>query len=151
MDVYEEGIRTGFEGGAARVGFEGFGFERFRKGEKVDPGLQAAYNLSETLKKYPGITKEERTEIQNEFAPFPNLKNLNLEVLASVLTFLKFFPEPKPEDFEDDNILDYFSRLIPDKPLSSSEKARLYIRLKAQFLKYIVAVNTFRRGEEDEM
>lgn len=147
MDVYEEGIRTGFEGGGGRVGFEGFGFDRFRKGEKVDPGLQAAYNLNKTLEKYPKFSKEARSEIQNEFATFPNLKSLNLEVLASVLTFLKFFPEPKPVDFEDENIIDYFSRLFPDKPLSTQEKARLIIRLKAQFLKYIVAIDTFRRGD----
>lgn len=145
MDVYEEGIRTGFEGGAARVGFEGFGFQRFRRGEKIDPRLQAAYNLNKTLEKYPEFTKEARTEIQNEFANFPNLNVLNLEALASVLNFLKFFPEPKPEDFRDENIVEYFSRLLPDKPLPADEKARLIIRLKAQFLKYIVAVNEFRR------
>ena len=150
MDIFEEEVKTGFEGGAVRVGFAGFGFERFRKGEKVDPKIQASYNLNKTLEKYPNFSKESRTEIQNEFANFPNLQVLNLETLASVLNFLKFFPDPKPKDFKNEVIVVYFSRLIPDKSLPVEEMDRLILRLKAQFLKYIVAVNEFRREQEEE-
>lgn len=149
MDVYEEKIVSGYEG-RVRGGAAGFGFEKYRRGEKVDPKQQAVYYLNKVLEKYPEFTKEARTEIQLEFANFPNIAVVNLEALAAVLNFLKMYPNPTPEDFKDEIILEFFERLIPDKPISSEEKGRLIIRLKAQFLKYIVAIKTFRNPEEIE-
>ena len=151
MDIFEEGVRTGYEPskGGYRVGYSGFEFDKYKKGQKVDPKFLAAYNLNKTLEKYPEFTKEARTEIQNEFTDFPDLAVMNLETLASVLFFLKYHPKPVPKDFSDENIVEYFSRLIPDK-ITSTEKERYIIRLKAQFLKYIRAINTYRSSLEFE-
>ena len=148
MDIYKEELVTEYEG-TGRTGYKGFGFEKFRTGEKVEPKYQAAYNLNKTLEKYPGFTKEARSEIQEEFVDFPDLHVLNLEVLASVLDFLRLIPQPTPEDFRDEVIGVYFERLIPTKPITSAEKTLIYIRLKAQFLKYIVAILNFRTSEEE--
>lgn len=149
MDLFEEGILRGFESGVSRVGFGGFGFEKYKKGEKVEPKFQASYNLNKTLEKYPEFTKEARTEIQTEFVDFPNLHVVNLEALASVLNFLKIYPNPTPNEFKDEIIIKYFSRLFPDKDLTPEERKNLITRLKAQFLKYIVAVKNFRNSEDE--
>jgi hypothetical protein len=148
MDVYEEGIRSGYEG--ARIGFGGFGIDAYKKGQKVDPSVQAAYNLNKTLEKYPEFSKDARTEIQNEFVTFPDIAFINLEALASVLNFLKIYPNPTPEQFRDNIIIEYFTRLMPDKPLSNDDRSRLILRLKAQFIKYIVAIKNFREMRDEE-
>ena len=142
MDVYEEGIKSGFEG--ARVGFGGFGIDAYKKGQKVDPKVQAAYNLNKTLEKYPDFTKDLRTQIQNEYVNFPDIQFVNLETFASVLNFLRQYPNPTPNEFRDEVILEYFSRILPDKVMSVDDKARLILRLKAQFIKYIVAIKSFQ-------
>ena len=146
MDVYEENVRSGYEG--ARVGFGGFGIDAYKKGQKVDPNVQAAYNLNKTLEKYPEFTKDARTQIQNEFVNFPDIQYVNLEAFSSVLNFLRTYPHPTPNEFRDEIIVEYFSRLLPDKPMTKEEKARIILRLKAQFIKYIVAINEFRQRED---
>lgn len=149
MDYYEEKIVSEFTG-KPRTTFGGFGFDKYKLGERVDPRYQAAYNLNKTLEKYPEFTKEARMDIQNEFVNFPDIAVVNLEAIASVLNFLKLYPDPKPEHFRDEIIVEYFSRLIPDKKLTEEQRAKLIIRLKAQFLKYIVAIKVFREGDEIE-
>lgn len=148
MDVYEEGVRSGYAG--ARVGMGGFGIDSYKKGQKVDPKIQAAYNLNKTLEKYPEFTKDARTEIQNEFSTFPDIAFVNLEAFAAVLNFLKIYPNPTPAQFRDEIILEYFTRLMPDKITSSDERLRLILRLKAQFIKYIVAIKNFRESRDEE-
>ena len=152
MDVYKEGIRRGYDPkeGFARVTARGFGFDKYRRGEKIDPKEQAAYNLNKILEKYPDFTKEARSEIQSEFVKFPTIATINLEALASVLSFLKYHPNPKPAHFKDENILPYFSRLIPVKQMPSEDLQIYIIRLKAEFLKYIIAINAFREQYENE-
>ena len=149
MDVYEEGVRSGYAG--ARVGMGGFGIDAYKKGQKVDPKIQAAYNLNKTLEKYPEFSKDARTEMQNEFSSFPDIAFVNLEAFAAVLNFLKVYPNPKPEQFRDEIILEYFTRLIPDKAITSDERLRLILRLKAQFIKYIVAIKNFRESRDEEI
>jgi hypothetical protein len=153
MNVYEEGIRKESEyEEKSRVGFEVGRVGRV----KVSPSELASYNLYKTLEKYPEFTKEARSSIQNEFANFPGLETINLEVFSSVLTFLKSHETPKAEDFKDENIIEYFSRLLPTREISAEERKRLVIKLKAMFLKYIVAIFSYREsfkvpeGEEDE-
>lgn len=142
MDVFEEGIRKDFEPMYER---SRVGFERGKVGRvKVPAGELAAYNLYRVLEKYPEFTKEGRAKIQAEFADFPSLETMNLEVFASVLTFLRAHPQPTPDNFKDDNIVEYFSRLLPPKDMSGEEKKRLIIKLKALFLKYIVAIAAHR-------
>ena len=137
-EIEENYFAETYEGG--RVGFE-------QPLMLKNPQAVASYNLYKTLEKYPDFTKEARNTIKNEFANFPDLPVLNLETLASVINFLKDIPNPTPEDFTDENILPYFSRLIPDKPMNADERKRILIRLKAQFLIYIRAVRTFRENQ----
>ena len=134
--MYEGGSRVGFEQG--RVGRM-----------KVPVNELAAYNLYKTLEKYPEFTKEARSRIQTEFVDFPGIETISLEVLSSVLTFLKNHPKPTPENFRDENIIEYFTRLFPTKEISVEERKRLIIKLKALFLKYIVAIGAFRSERED--
>ena len=135
--MYEGGSRVGFEQG--RVGRM-----------KVPPNELAAYNLYKTLEKYPEFTKEARSRFQAEFVDFPGIETMSLEVLSSVLTFLKNHPKPTPENFRDENISEYFTRLFPTKEISAEERKRLVIKLKSLFLKYIVAIFSFRAEREDE-
>lgn len=139
MEIEQEVFAETYEGG--RIGFA-------QLSRKRDPQSLAAFNLQRTLEKYPAFTKEARQDIQNEFSDFPDLPVLNLEMLASVLDFLKDHSTPTPADFEDDVILEYFSRLLPDK-LNPKERERVIIRLKASFLRYIRAISSFRRRDED--
>ncbi len=132
-----------FEGGS-RVGFDTGRVGRV----KVSPNELAAYNLYKILEKYSEFTKEARSRIQTEFVDFPGLDSMNLEALASVLTYLKTYPQPSPESFRDEVISEYFTRLLPTKKITSEEKKRLLIKLKSLFLKYIVAIYSFRASEE---
>lgn len=142
----EEKIRTDYE--PIREGGSRVGFERGRVGRvKVSPAELASYNLYKVLEKYPEFTKEARSQIQKQYNSFEGLDTINLEVFASVLTFLKNHPTPTPEDFKDEVILEYFSRLLP---ASSPDKKRIILRLKAQFLKYIIAINNFKSQQEEE-
>jgi hypothetical protein len=148
MDVYEEGIRKDYEPmyeGKSRVGFEVGRVGRV----KVNPSELAAYNLYKTLEKYPEFTKEARKIVQDEFVNFSGLETMNLEVFSSVLTFLKTYPKPTPENFKDEIIIEYFSRLLPTREISPEEKKRLLIKLKAMFLKYIVAIYSYRTTLEE--
>ncbi len=47
MDYYEEKIVSEFTG-KPRTTFGGFGFDKYKLGERVDPRYQAAYNLNKT-------------------------------------------------------------------------------------------------------
>ena len=144
----EEEIRRDYEPmyeGGSRVGFEQGRVGRM----KVPPNELAAYNLYKTLEKYPEFTKEARSRFQAEFVDFPGIETMSLEVLSSVLTFLKNHPKPTPENFRDENISEYFTRLFPTKEISAEERKRLIIKLKSLFLKYIVAIFSFRAERED--
>lgn len=147
MDVFEEGIRRGYETGRGktnRVGFETGQIGR----RKVAPSELAAYNLYKILEKYPEFTKEGRMAAQDEFSGFNDLAVMNLETVASVLTFLKIYPDPTPEEFKDEVIVKYFDRLLPTKAISAEERAKLIVRIKAVFLKYIRAIRSYRASRE---
>ena len=134
-----------FEGGS-RVGFDMGRVGRV----KVSPNELAAYNLYKILERYPEFSKEYRSRIQTEFVDFPGLDSMNLEALASVLTYLKTYPQPSPESFRDEIISEYFTRLLPTKEVTGEEKKRLLIKLKSLFLKYIVAIYSFRASENED-
>jgi hypothetical protein len=147
MNYFEEGVKSGYDAGekGSRVGYE-IGFKPGPGRVKVDPSVLAAYKLNKILEKYPEITKDARNQIQSEFEGFTDLPVLNLEAFASVLTFLRDYPNPTPNEFKDEIIAQYFVRLLPVKEISSEERKRLIIRLKAQFLKYIVAIKNYRES-----
>jgi hypothetical protein len=149
MDVYDEKIVQGFTGSSKRVAFGGLGLDKIKTGERIDPRVQAAYNLNKTLEKYPDFTKEARNQIQADYLDCPGIATVNLELLASVLNFLKDYPEPTPDDFRDSVITEYFTRLYPTKTLNSSEKNQMNIRIKAAFLRYIVAVQSFNQADNE--
>jgi hypothetical protein len=135
MQPYEQKIQTGYE---QIKGGKRSAFEQERGRFKFSP----SYYLLKTLEKYPNdFTKEGRYEIQTEYEDFPDLGILNLDVFVSVLLFLRKYPEPKPEHFKDEIIVKYFSfNETPDK--------RMIIRMKAQFLKYLRAITSFRQERE---
>jgi len=144
MEIYEEKIRTDYE--PIRNAPSRLGFEKGRIGRvSVSPLELAAYKLYKVLEKYPDFTKEARSQIQEEYKNFEGLDTLNLEVFASVLTFLKYH-KPSPENFKDEVISEYFSRLTPT---NATDKNRT-LRLKAEFLKYIVAIKEFKKDQEEE-
>ncbi len=131
----EEGFQEEYE---AVMGAKRAAFDVGRK--KFSP----SYQLLKTLERYDkDFTKEGRYEILNEYEDFPDLGLINLDVFVSVLIFLRRYPEPKPEHFKDEIILPYF-----DKLFSNNKNERTIIRMKAQFLKYIVAINNFKAGRE---
>lgn len=138
MDLFEETVRKEYEPirEKGRLGIT--------KGNKLDPYVLAKHRLGESLKKYQDFSKADRKNLQDEFSGFVDLPVLNLETFAAVLSFLKDFPSPTPDNFVDDIISPYFTRLLPTKNISPQEKKELFIRLKAQFLKYIVAIYTYR-------
>ena len=145
MDVFEEGISKSYEP-IKDIGSRA-GFERGRVGRvKVSPSELAAYNLYKVLEKYPEYTKEARGQIQNYYKDFDGLETMNLPIFASVLSFLKRYPNPSPDSFKDENIMEFFINFIPE---DAQDKKRLVTRLKAQFLKYIVAIKTYQSEKEE--
>jgi len=148
MDVFKEELVKTYEP-IKEIGSR-VGFERGRIGRvKVSPSELAAYNLYKVLEKYPEYTKEARGQIQNYYKDFEGLETMNLQVFASVLSFLKKYPNPTPDSFKDENILEYFTSPINFIPKDSQDKKRIITRLKAQFLKYIVAIKTYEREKEE--
>ena len=139
MEFFEEGIKTDFGSDLSRLTFQSYDLR------SKDPKYLAAYNLNRALMKYPDFTEQARTNIQNEFLDMPDLAVLNIDTLAAVLAFLKNYPEPTPETFQDEIILEYFENLIPNKP-----QKNINMLLKAQFLKYIRAIKTYQGVEELE-
>ena len=149
MDVFQEGISKSFEP-IKSIGSR-VGFERGRIGRvKVSPSELAAYNLYKVLEKYPEYTKEARGQIQNYYKDFDGLETLNLNIFASVLSFLRRYPDPTPESFKDENIMEFFTSPVNFIPEDAKDKKRLKIRLKAQFLKYILAIKTYKSEKEYE-
>ncbi len=114
--------------------------------DKLTPVQIAAYNLSKTLERYPEFSKDARMTIQNELIGLPGLDSMNTEILASVLSYLRSYPQPTAESFKDSVILEYFSRLLPNKKISEEDTKRIHIKLKCIFLKYIVAINSYREN-----
>lgn len=148
MDVFKEGLVNTYEP-IKEIGSR-VGFERGRIGRvKVSPSELAAYNLYKVLEKYPQYTKESRGQIQNYYKDFEGLETMNLEIFASVLSFLKRYPEPTAESFKDENILEFFNSPINFIPEDATDKKRIIIRLKAEFLKYIVAISTYKQEKEE--
>lgn len=119
------------------------------RGGFMTPSQAAAWNLYKSLKNYSNIADTERQSYQSEFMNMPNLKSMNMETLAAVLSFLKDH-EPSVENFKNDVIVQYMHRLIKE-PVSDEERAKLIIMFKAQFLRYIRAIINYREEDvEDE-
>ena len=106
------------------------------------PSEIAANKLSKALEKYPDITQEGRQIFRNEFVDMPNLRYMNMKVMAAVISFMnknKFVPE----NFKDDIIIPYMSQLLPKDGVSPEDRRRLIIRFKAQMLIYIRSILRF--------
>lgn len=140
MEFFEEKVQVGFERTREGVTRVGFGARPRFTAEEI-----AGLRLFKALEKYPEFTQAARSELQAEFIDFDDLPNLSMDTFSAVLAFLKLHPSPVPEDFKDDNILPYFGRLIPDKEMTEEERELLIVRLKAEFVKYITAINQYRR------
>jgi len=145
MNVYEEKIVKDYEP-IKEIGSR-LGFERGRIGRfKINPSELAAYNLYKILEKFPEYTKEGRSQVQNFYKSFEGLENLNLKLFASVLSFLRKYSKPTPENFKDEIILEYISPLLPSK---ESDRKRLIVRFKADFLRYIIAIINYQNEKEE--
>ena len=141
MDIFEEGVRREYEprkggGRVARTSFENLKY-------KKDPKFLAAYNLNKALERFPAFTSDARSLLQNEFTELPDLPTTNLNLLASVLDFLRKYPNPKPKHFTYEILKPYFFEFLIEK-MSKDEREQYFIRFKAYFLKYLVIVNQYR-------
>jgi len=143
-------IRRDYEPFSKGRGRVGLGDDRSGKvgRVKVSPQELAGYNLFRTLEKYPEFTKEARSNLQNELQGMPGVETMNSEILGATLAFLRSYPKPTKENFKDEIISEYFTRLIPTKKITEEERKRLFIKLKALFLKYIVAIYTYRASSD---
>lgn len=131
-------------GEARMVGMPDGGYQRRHR----TPNELAAWKLNQALEKYPEFTKQGREDAQNEFVSMPDLRTMNMKVLAGTLNFLRSVNNnPTPESFKDENIGSHIAKLLPVKTLSPEEKQRLTVRFKAQILMYIRAIQEFRQPE----
>lgn len=55
----------------------------------MTPSQATAWNLYKLFKNYSNIADTERKSYQSEFMNMSNLKSMNMETLAAVLSFLK--------------------------------------------------------------
>lgn len=149
MTTLEFGIERRKEGQVSRYGRGGFSAPGI-PGAKIvrvpkTPKELAAWKLNQALSKYTKFSMEARQEYQGEFANMPNLRTLNMKVLAAAITLLSDIKEPTPESFKDRNILPYIDPLLPAKQLNESEHKRLIVKYKEMILIYITAIQNYRR------
>lgn len=150
MDLFEEKIVRGYEP-TKNIGSR-VGFERGQIGRaKVNPSELAAYKLYKVLELFPEFTKESRFQIQNYYKDLEGLENLNLKLFATAILFLRKNPEPNAENFKDENIMEYISNFLPTRDISPLEKKRLIVRLKADFLRYLVFINAHTNSKEEQL
>lgn len=112
------------------------------------PNELASWKLNQSLQKYPTFTQDARQEYQDEFLNMPNLRNMNMKVLAATLSFLQSNPNPTPETFKDSNILPHINLLISTKTMDENEKKRLIVRYKDMILIYVIAVDNYRKSQQ---
>jgi len=110
----------------------------------MTPAESAAYNLNKSLENFEDFDYEERQKLQNEFVKMDNLKYMNMDALAATLAFLKKYPKPSPQNFKDKAIVPFIEPVISQYKFDKEEKKRIIIRYKAQILRYIRAINSFR-------
>lgn len=138
----EQQARFG-RGGSVMKGGGGIHKQLTRK--RMSPNEFAAWKLNQALSKYPIFTEEGRQNLQEEFSNMPELRTMNVNVLAATLSFLQSIGNnPTPDTFRDEIILPHISLLLPNKEMDNDERQRLIIRFKAQILTYIVAISIFR-------
>ena len=114
-----------------------------RRGRIMDRQQQASWQLNKALSNFEGFGEEARLSLQEEFIRLPSLKVMNMEALAATLAFLRAFPQPSPQSFQDNNILPFINKVLPPD-LKGSEKQRAITRYKTQILRYVRAVSDFR-------
>jgi hypothetical protein len=115
---------------------------------RMTPNKLAAWKLNQALENYPNFTEDARQNLQNEFVDMPQLRTMNMKVLAATLSFLQAVNnQPTPNAFRDEIILPHINILLPTTEISPDEKRRLIIRFKAQILIYIQAIEIFRTPE----
>ena len=114
----------------------------------MTPNELAAWKLNQALEKYPEFTKEARENTQNEFVDMPDLRTMNMKLLAATINFLRSINnQPTPASFTDEIIIPHMNQLLPTDTTDQEEIRRLIIRFKAQILMYIRAIQIFREEE----
>jgi hypothetical protein len=87
---------------------------------------------------------------EEEMRALPQLRYMNMPMLASALSFLSLYQVVNPQTFVDDNIWPLIAPFFPDpdyiakKSLNESDLAVIKTRFKANLARYIQAVVLFR-------
>lgn len=115
---------------------------------QLTPREQAAWKLNQALEKYPVFTEEARQDLQNEFVEMPNLRTMNMKVMAATLAFLvSINNNPTPNSFQDAVIMPHLDTLLPTKNLDPDVRRRLIVRFKAEMFIYVRAITIFRNKD----
>ncbi len=120
---------------------------------QMSPAQIASWNLTKALKEHPSISKEQRQILSEEMLNLPQLRVMNMSLLASALVFLeRINNEVNIKNFQSNILLDSIEPLMPDRiPAgagtiqSAAEREDIIIKLKTSVLRYITAVVNFRR------
>lgn len=121
------------------------------------PIQRAREELSKALEPY-NISDILRREFISEALRLDTVTTMNMITLAAVMNYLHDFPEPTPEDFTDENLDRYLSRLMEDFITPSKvqgreqgqptnrEQVEVRYRYKQTMLRYILKVIALRTG-----
>jgi hypothetical protein len=107
---------------------------------KLSEGINRRFLISvnDNLFKLPDMTETIRDEYITKYSRIDmNLRFLSPIYFASAIAFLHDNPEgPNEENFNDDSVKKYVSRLILESP-STLTQSTLDLRRKIEFLRYI--------------
>ena len=117
-----------------------------RSREELSKSLES-YNVSDILKR----------EIISEAIRLDTVTTMNMATLASVMVYLRNYPEPEPDDFTDEILAPYLDTLMQDfitppkatgDPPTLREQEDVRYRYKQTILRYILKVLALRAGNQ---
>ena len=121
---------------------------------QMSPAQLAAWSLTNELKAYPSVTKDMRQEFHDEMLDMPQLRKMNMGVLAAALVFIEQTGgDITPQAFQSRILDEIIEPLTPDpippgvenRMAKVEERDIIIVKLKASVLRYMIAVVTFRR------
>lgn len=122
----------------------------------------ALKKLTKYLDNKPGFTSNDKYSYVSYMANAEQLRVMNMQVLAEVLTYMKNVNhDVTPANFSYNTILPYINRLLPKqevieggvktKEVSRDELEIMRLRMAATFLRYILLVSRLRVSREEEL
>lgn len=115
--------------------------------------------LKTELENYTNMNENDRYAFKEEMSQVPQLRYMNMSVLAAVLSYLNTIDETQnyQEYFREENIETYINRLIrtttkkKDRRTDEIDEQIIRIRMKATFLRYLrFVVNRRNKLQHDE-